>query len=270
MAAQTAASQTSAVTAGYRDLVQTVMAAESFAAFQLAFLRPFAVPHMADRLVQAGFVTSEPELRAYRTGLQMYEVIEGGFTSPRARRVLAHINRAHRGRSIPPSDFGYVLNSFIVVPIRHIETFGWRRATEGERQLCVDFYRLLGARMAITELPSSYSEAADRFDAYESRHVRPSNSTRELGRLTLGVLQGRLPRQMQHLAPRLFATQLNDDRVAEALGMPPSSVVARTLLRPALKLHGAQTAVRHRRRPFFTPGQPARLFPQGYSLDEIL
>ncbi|WP_431843354.1 oxygenase MpaB family protein [Calidifontibacter indicus] len=255
---------------GYRQLVQHSMSAEAFAAFQLAFLRPFAVPHMADLPLGAGQITADAELRAYRTGLQMYEIIAGGFDSQRARTVLSHINRAHAVHHIPSDDFDYVLDAFVVVPLRHMERWGWRRPTLVEQHATVEFYRALGRRLTIRDLPKTYREIERRFDAYEAANVRRSDSTAALGRLTLKVLQRRLPQVVRQHAPLLFSTQLGDDRVADALGMPPASPTLQTLLRPALRAHGAITAVRHRRRPFFTPGQPARPFPQGYELHDLL
>lgn len=254
----------------YRKLVQVTMPAESFAAFQLAFLRPFAVPRMASLLLRAGSVSSDAEMRAYRTGLQMYEVIEGGLDSPRARKVISHINRAHAAHSISDRDFQYVLDAFIVVPLRHMEEFGWRKPLDHERQAAVEFYTALGRRMAIEAPARTFDEAADRFDAYEQMNVAVSKETLELGELTLDVLRRRLPRQVQPYAGALFSAQLSDDRVGRALGLPPSSRVLRTLMRPALRTHGVQTSLRHRRRPFFAPGQPAKPFPEGYELSDIL
>lgn len=254
----------------YRRLVQHTMSAEAFAAFQLAFLRPFAVPRMADVLLRVGSILKDAELRAYRTGLQMYEVICGGLESPRARRVLSHINRAHAAHTIAPKDFDYVLDAFVVVPVRHMEVFGWRSPTDAERDSAVAFYRGLGARLGIRGLPPRYVDVTARFDAYESEHLKASASTVELGRLTIDVLRARLPTRLQRHASALFSAQINDDRVTDALGLPRANRALQRALVPALKVHGAQTALRHRRGPFFSPGQPARVFPDGYQLDDIL
>lgn len=254
----------------YYNLVQHAMPAESFAAFQLAFLRPFAVPRMADLLLRAGNVTADAELRAYRTGLQMYEVIAGRLDSPRARTVLSHINRAHAAHHISEEDFNYVLDAFIVVPLRHIENYGWRRPTALERHATVEFYRALGSRMAIRDLPATYADVAERFDTYEAANVGQSVSTLQLGKLTLEVLRRRLPSPVKPYASQLFSAQLHDARVADALGLPSPSSALQGALQPVLRAQGALVAFKHRNRPFFTAGQPARPFPSGYSLPDIL
>lgn len=254
----------------YRTLVQHTLPAEHFAAFQLAFLRPFAVPRMAAVLVRTGEVAQDAKLRAYRTGLQMYELIDAGLTGPRAEAVLDHINRAHAGRHIDPADFSYVLDSFVVVPIRHIDSFGRRRTTDAERAAAVAFHRSLGQRLGIDGLPATYAEIAARFDAYETSTVATSDDTLALGEHTITVLRDRLPAPLRRHAAAVFSAQLNDDRVAAALGLPAGDPRLRRVLALATRVHGVQTALRHRRRPFFTPGQPSRAFPDGYALADIL
>ena len=97
--------------------------------FQLAFLRPFAVPRMADVLVAAGGMSANPMRRTYDTGLLIYELIAAGLDSPTGRAVVSAINRAHRHRSINEEDMTAVLCAFIVTPLRHLVRASWRTPT---------------------------------------------------------------------------------------------------------------------------------------------
>lgn len=255
----------------YVRMVQHDLSAEAFAGFQLAFLRPFAVPHMADVLSASGSMSRDAERRAYTTGLMMYEVIYGELESPRARRVISQINRAHAGLPISDEDFAFVLDSFIVVPTRYMDTMGWRRPTTIERDATWGFYCRLAELMNITYPPTSFDHAVARFDAYETRHVKPSTATRELGAQTLAVLQERLPMPLRKLAPQMFSTQLDDPPVAEALGLPRGRTVLTSTMRIATAAHGRRQSRKHATTPFFTPGRHAgRTYAQGYTLDQLL
>ncbi len=255
----------------YVRLVQHEFSAEIFAGFQLAFMRPFAVPHMADVLAASGSMKRDAERRAYRTGLMMYEVIDGRLTSPRARRVISQINRAHAGFTINDNDFAFVLDSFIVVPTRHIDRMGWRKTTGHERGATWRFYVRLSELMNIASPPTCFEHAVDRFDAYESQHVQSSDTTLELGAQTLAVMKNRLPVAARRVAPTLFSAQLDDPPVAKALGLPKAPATLTTGIRLATALHGRRQARKHVSTPFFVPGQPAgRTFASGYTLDQLL
>lgn len=255
----------------YIRLVQHDMSAEAFTGFQLAFLRPFAVPQMADVLTASGSINRDAERRAYTTGLMMYEVINGQLESPRARRVISQINRAHARFTISDDDFAYVLDSFIVVPTRHMDWMGWRKTTNFEREATWRFYCRLAKLMNITSPPDSFEHAVERFDAYEAQHVRRSANTYKLGAQTIAVLQNRLPPPLRRLAPRLFSTQLNDPPVAEALGLPPAPAILTRAIRVASVAHGRRQAHKHATSPFFTPGQPAgHAYADGYTLEQLL
>lgn len=255
----------------YIRLVQHDMSAEAFTGFQLAFLRPFAVPRMADVLTASGSVNRDAERRAYTTGLMIYEVIDGRLESPRARRVISQINRAHAGFTIREDDFAYVLDSFIVVPTRYMDRMGWRQTTDIEREATWRFYCRLAELMNITSPPDSFEHAVERFDAYEARHVRPSANTYELGAQTIAVLQNRLPTVLRRLGPRLFSTQLGDPPVGKALGLPSAPAILTRVVRVASAVRGRRQARKYAVTPFFTPGQPAgRSYAGGYTLEQLL
>lgn len=255
----------------YVRLVQHDLSAEAFAGFQLAFLRPFAVPRMADVLTASGSIKRDAERRAYTTGLMMYEVIDGRLDSTRARKVISQINRTHARFTISDDDFAYVLDSFIVVPTRHMDRMGWRKTTSLEREATWRFYCRLAELMNIASPPDSFEHAVERFDAYEALHVRRSSNTCELGAQTITILQNRLPPALRRLAPRLFSTQLNDPPVAEALGLPPAPAILTRAIRVASAAHGRRQAHKHATTPFFTPGQPAgHAYANGYTLEQLL
>lgn len=258
----------------WEELYQRTMlwefADDALLGFQLAFYRPFAVPRMAEILTTAGQFSANTEKRSYDTGLIMYEIIHGGLDAPVARRMVALINRMHRGWAIEQEDFTYILNAFIVVPLRHIERVGWRQPLDVEREASWRFYQRLGELLRIRTIPSSYSDAEAMFDAYEQRMVTSSPPGRELGAAVLRVLRQRLPPPLRPIAGRVNAALVGDAQVAAAIGLPVAGPVA-TLMTTVARANAVLT----RRRPattqsWFTPGQPAgQIYPHGYRLDDL-
>ncbi len=238
--------------------------------FQLAFYRPFAVPRMAQILTSTGQFAEATEKRSYDTGLIMYEILHGGLDTPVARQMVALMNRMHRRFSIEPEDFTYILNAFIVVPLRHIDRVGWRSPLDIEREASCRFYQRLGELMGIRTIPGSYREAEAMFDAYEQRMVARSPQGLELGAAVLTVLRQRLPAPLRPIAGRVNAALIGDPLVSAAIGLPPPGA-AGTLMAAVARAN----AIRTRRRPaprqsWFTPGQPAgRVYPHGYHLDQL-
>jgi len=246
-------------------------AAEARMAFQLTFLRPFAVPRMADVLVNTGHITAHPERRAYDTGLLIHEIIADGLDGQRARHAISHMNRAHRSPGVLQEDLAYVLSAFVVVPIRYLTRVGWRPLLPVEIEATVRFYQRLGELMNIHWAPASYQEAADHFDDYEHRMIARSVSGVRLGSDVIAVLRQRMPAPARRLAGPLFASQLADDRVLHALGISGGSPVVRQAVAHAIQAHRVLTARRPAPTgPSFTPGQPAgRIYLHGYQLRDL-
>ena len=63
-----------------------------------------------------------------------------------------------------------MLSTFVVVPIRWIDSYGWRRFTETEKVASANYYRGLGAHMGIKAIPVTYQDFIALADAYEREH----------------------------------------------------------------------------------------------------
>ena len=255
----------------YQRLTLDEFPYEARMGWQLAFLRPFAVPRMARTLVDAHQLVAQPRKRAYDTGLIIYEIVYGGFESPRAREMVRLINRSHHGFRIEQTDLTYVLCSFIVCPIRHIDLLGWRPLAAAERESGVKFFGRLGELMNIETIPSTYAEAEAIFDDYETANVAPSPSARLLTQNLITVLKDMQPAIARPVAIPIFTLLLNDRRIAAALGLRPPRTTTLRIARRLLKLHGA---IKRSRPPsskvIFTPGKRVReMYPHGYQLADL-
>ena len=255
----------------YQRLMLSEFPYEARMGWQLAFLRPFAVPRMAEILTGAGHLIHNPRKRAYDTGLIIYEIVYGGFDSPRTRQMISLINRAHHGRGIDDEDMTYVLCAFIVTPIRYIGWVGWRRVTDDEKRSAVEFFGQLGRRMNIRTIPSTYAEAERFYDDFEERNVSPSAAGRQLGANLVRVLKDMQPKPARPLATPIFTILLNDRAVSRALGLRP---LPRPLQRAAIAAMRLAAAFKSQRppraQPIFTPGKTVRgIYPHGYDLADL-
>lgn len=239
--------------------------------FQLAFLRPFAVPRMAEVLLNAGSITQDPERRAYHTGIVIHELIVDGLEGPRGRRMISHMNRRHRDPHIRQEDLTYVLCAFIVVPVRYAMRVGWRPVTSLEREASLRFYQRMGELMNIKDIPATYEAAEVLLEDYERRNVAPSAGGLKLGRDVIGVLRRRLPTPLRPLAEPMFTSQLEDERLIAALGLTSPGRVANALSFAVVQVRRRFEPLRQAPEgPSFYPGQPAgRIYPHGYTLDQI-
>jgi hypothetical protein len=255
----------------YQRLTLEEFPYEARMGWQLAFLRPFAVPRMAQTLVDARQLVDQPRKRAYDTGLIIYEIVHGGFESPRAREMVRLINRSHHGFSIEAEDMTYVLCCFIVCPMRHIDLLGWRPLADDERESAARFFGRLGELMNIEDIPRTYAEAEIFFDTYEAAHVAVSPAARVLTKNLVTVLKDMQPALVRPFAIPTFTLLLNDRRVAAALGFRPPHLLTQRLVRQMLKVYGA---IKRRQPPsnkvIFTPGKEVReMYPEGYELSDL-
>ncbi len=237
----------------------------------LAFYRVFAIPGIANLLVHTGEMLARPAKRGYDTGLVMYELISHGFDHPRGREMVRLINRVHKPWSITEEDYRYVLATFIVLPLRWIEKRGWRTLLPMEREASATFYRELGRRMNIPNLPPDYAAAAAMLDAYEARNMAPSEAGAQLMDATQQFLVRKVPHRLRPLGPTVTSALLDDPPLTQALGLPRPPPGARAVVNAAYTLRN--TVIRLRKpatTSWFVPGRPvSNVYPQGYRLADL-
>jgi hypothetical protein len=209
--------------------------------------------------------------RSIDTGIVIYELIASGLDSERGRQMTSLLNRVHQHVPGSQEDFLYVLMALLVVPMRWTDRYGWRKPTQTERDAATRFFRELGERMHISDIPATFEEAEIFFDDYERRRMRPSTAGRTLMSATVQVFQSMQPRLLHPLTKRMIATMLDDAQLTKALGLPPSTWWSRLGLNAGMSV---RNVIRRRTPlstvPSFIPGQAAPpAHPQGYDLADI-
>jgi hypothetical protein len=238
-------------------------------ALEFALFRTFCVPSVSALLDK----TKEFERRAQKryddTDIIVSEMMEHGYDSERGRAALQKMNALHGRFKIRNEDFLYVLSTFVFEPIRWNARFGWRRMTEKERLALFHFWREVGRRMNIRDIPADYAEF-ERFNvAYENENYRFSETNHRVGKATRDLFKSWFPRWTGPLVERgIYAFM--DDNLIRAFGFPQPSAFMRKVVGTGLKLRGG--ALR------FWPRRPrARLrtemthpsYPDGYKIEKL-
>lgn len=235
-----------------------------------ALFRTYAVPSIGRLLDDTGEFTERVQKRYDDTGLLLEAPLVHGFGSDEGRTAIRRINQMHKQYEISNDDMLYVLATFVVVPKRWIDDYGWRRLTHEEVLASVNYYRTLGRHMAITDIPETYEEFARLMDAYEDEHFAFDTGARRVADSTMGLMQTFYPAP---LAPaiELFSRSVMDEPLLAAFRYRRPNVVARRLSRAGLRMRARLVAaLPARRKPRLVRDMPRiRSYPNGFDLSAM-
>jgi hypothetical protein len=239
-------------------------------ALEFALYRTYAVPSIAALLDRTGEFQRRAQKRYDDTDLLLSEIVEHGYDSERGRAAISRINQIHGRFAISNADFLYVLSTLIFEPIRWNARFGWRPMVLQEKRAAFHFWREVGRRMRIMDIPNSY-EAFEEYNIdYERTHFRDTPGSRRVASATREMfLDWFLPRRLHTLGrPIIYA--LMDDPLLEAFGFPKPPRALRSLVEGSLRLRARVVRfLPERRRPRMRTEQRHRTYPAGYRIEEL-
>jgi len=238
-------------------------------ALEFALFRTFAVPSISKLLDRTGEFQNRAQKRYDDTDIIVSELMERGYESERGKRALRRMNQLHGRFAIANEDFLYVLSTFIYEPIRWNGRFGWRPLCEQERVGYFQFWRAVGRRMNIRDIPADYDEF-ERFNrAYERQHFRFTEANARVGSATRELFVGWMPRPFAPVVRRVIYALL-DDPLVDAFGFPRPSGLMRRLVEGALRLRArALRWLPTRRRPRFRTEMRHPAYPDGYTIEQL-
>jgi hypothetical protein len=182
------------------------------------------------------------------------------------------MNRMHGAYDIGNDDLRYVLCTFVVMPIRWLDDYGWRPMTEVERVASANYYRDLGRHMGIREIPETWQEFSRLQDEYEREHFAFDPACRRVADATLDLFatfpQNRL---LARALVRWVSYALMDDALLDAFRFPHPHPAFRALVRTGLRARGrAVRLLPPRRRPLLPRDMPqVRSYPAGYRVADL-
>jgi hypothetical protein len=238
-------------------------------ALEFALFRTFCVPSISALLDQTGEFRNRAQKRYDDTDIIVSELMEHGYESDRGKRALRQMNALHGRFNIANEDFLYVLSTFVYEPIRWNERFGWRRMCDQERLGYFYFWREVGRRMNIRDLPADYN-AFERFNReYERRHYRFTETNQRVGTATRDLFVSWFPGFLSPVVRSVIYAML-DDRLIEAFGFPRPSRPMRWLVPTALGLRARLLRfLPPRRRPRLRTEMGHPTYPGGYAIERL-
>jgi hypothetical protein len=238
-------------------------------ALELAFFKTFASPSIAALLDSTGEFTLRGQKRYDDTDLLISAFSEDGWDGELGTRALRRMNQIHGRFEIANEDYLYVLSAMVLEPLRWNVRFGWRRWIEAEQLAQFCFWREVGLRMAIREIPDSLQELEQLNVDYERSRFAPTEAGRRLAHAQRGVFLAWFPWLPNWLGGRAISALL-EEHVVEALD----------LVRPTrAERRGAEAALRSRacvlrlfparRQPRLRTTLRRRSYPGGYAIEDL-
>ncbi|KAH8585339.1 hypothetical protein B0O99DRAFT_531127 [Bisporella sp. PMI_857] len=219
-------------------------------AVQFALIKGYALPSGTALLVQTRRLASTKHAgkRSEDTVLILNELLVSGIDSDRGLAALSKMNWIHRqyGSKIHNGDMVYTLSLFILEPIRWINAHEWRRLSETEEIAIFTYWKEIGNRMGITDIPETIPAFEAWVEDFEAENMRYAESNRICTVATINLFLKPLPRFMQDFGKDVM-TAFMEPRIRPLVGLdePPWIVSAGVAFLFECRKH----AIRH----FFLP-----------------
>jgi ER-bound oxygenase mpaB/B'/Rubber oxygenase, catalytic domain len=220
---------------------------DSTRSLELALFRTYGSPRISRLLDRTGEFARDAQKRYDDTDLLVSEVIEYGYESDRGRAALQRMNQLHGRFDIPNDDFLYVLSTFLFEPMRWNARFGWRRLTAAEREAYFHFWREVGRRMGMREVPDDAAEFERFSRAYEADHFRYDEANARVGSMTREMFASWFPGVLGPFV-RQAMYALMDDTLRAAFGFPKPWPLVGPLVVASMKCRAVLIRVLPRRR----------------------
>jgi hypothetical protein len=236
---------------------------------ELALFRTFCVPRISALLDRTGEFYVRAQKRYDDTEIIVNELIEYGYESGRGLAALRRMNQQHGRFEIPNEDLLYVLSTFIYEPIRWNARFGWRRMCEQERLGLFYFWREIGRRMGIRDIPADYDE----FERFSVEHERMSfrhcGSNHRVGVAVMGLFAGWFPRVVRPVVSAAMRSLMGDPMLV-GFGFKKPWALMRWAVVSGLRLRaGALRVLPKRREPRLRTRRRFESYPKGYTIQQV-
>lgn len=239
---------------------------DSIRALEIALYRTYCSPPISSVLDRSGEFHRNAQRRYDDTSILVAEMCEWGYEDGRGKEALERMNWAHGHFRIGNDEFLYVLSTFIYEPVRWIDRFGWRPSSRNERLGYYYFWRAIGVRMGITDIPESYEAFEAWARAYEREQFRYADSNARIGVATRDLFASWAPRFLAPLVHQSIYALL-DPAMRTAFGFPPPHPLVQAFVHGVLRIRAR--VVRRlppRRTAHFFTDDRNRTYPGGYRI----
>jgi mpaB/rubber oxygenase-like protein len=242
---------------------------DSTRALEVALYRTYCVPSISKLLDKSGEFYRHAQRRYDDTAILVAEMCEWGYESGRGREALERMNWAHGHFQITNDDYLYVLSTFIYEPIRWIDKFCWRPTCRNEKLGFYHFWREVGVRMGLRDIPPSYEAFEAWALAYEQAQFTFTETNQKIGTATRDLFASWYPRLVAPVVHYGIYALLDDAMIA-SFGFPRPLPFSRAMAAAGLRLRGH--IVRWfppRKTPNFFTDRRNRTHPSGYEIGAL-
>ncbi|MCK8493732.1 DUF2236 domain-containing protein [Spirosoma sp. RP8] len=191
-------------------------------ALELALFHTYASPRVSGLLARTGEFERHGQKRYDDTSRLIGQFMESGYDSDKGQRAIAHMNLIHSHYRIDNADYLFVLATFVFYPIDWLNQYGWRKLTNSEELAFFYFFREVGRRMNLSELPDTIADLQAFVDAYEAKYFRYTESNQRIADATVKIVQGWFPRFLHPLVQPTFSALIPEKlRLAFGYQRPP-------------------------------------------------
>lgn len=237
-------------------------------ALEFALFRTYAVPSIGRLLRETGEFTDRPQKRYDDTAIVLYEAGTKGLEEQGGRAAMRQLNRIHGKYDISNDDYRYVLATFVVVPKRWLDAYGWRPFHPVEQRAATNSFRRIGELMGIRDIPETYDDFEKLLDTYERDNFAFDPASKEVAEATLRLFGSWYPHPFKGLAAKAPLALL-DEELARALGLPVAPRAIKSAASMVLKARARALRLfpaRPDHRPYVLS---ARTYPHGWDIAHI-
>lgn len=240
-------------------------------ALEMALYKTFASPSISKVLFRSGEFEHHTQKRYDDTDILLSEILENGYDSERGMAAIQHLNWIHSHYPISNEDYLYVLSTFIFESERWINKYGYRKLTINEKIAGFIFWKELGKRMHIENIPDTIEEL-ERFNIeYEQKNFVFHPFNVKVAKVTEDLMLGWFMPEILFPIGRPFLHSIMDEHLLRAFNHAPVHPLIKALVRSIFGL-----------RAFINSNLPARTNPylrttmehrhygsKGYSLKDL-
>ncbi|CAF0939241.1 unnamed protein product [Rotaria sordida] len=186
-----------------------------------ALFKTYGIPTISQLLVRTNQLANLDVAgrRAEDTGVLISEFSLHDLDSHRARMALARINYLHSlyKNHISNDDMLYTLSLFILEPIRWAKKYEWRSFISIEEEARFIFWKTIGERMNIENIPLTCKEIEKWSEDYELKHMIYTKNNQICGEATLRLMLSLYPDWMKNFIRKILISVI-DERLRLSMG----------------------------------------------------
>jgi hypothetical protein len=195
--------------------------------------------------------------------------MQNGYDGERGKAAIAHMNKIHGVYKIGNDDFLFVLSTFIFLPIQWIDNYGWRKTMAAEREAIFYFFKEVGVRMNIKNIPASLAGFEKFVEEHEKNNFIPDDNNHAVGNATVNIVKGWMPFFAKPFVLPVMKCLL-DEKMLKALGYSSPPALLKIVVKGVMKTRGFMLRrITFKEYPSFVTTEYNRTYPKGYEIEKL-